>query len=183
MPSRNIIKTYVPNGFYHIYNRGVEKRDIFQSKVDYIFFLKTLKKSIDKSNVSVLCYCLMPNHFHLLIKQSDRRDITKLMRVLGSKYTTYFNYKYERVGRLFQGTYKARLIKTDEDLLNISSYIHNNPGRIGLNPKTYEYSSLKLYIGKAASDWTNTRTIKSYCNIEQYNDFVVRTRDFEVALG
>lgn len=135
--------------YYHLYNRGVEKRDIFLGRRDYLRFLETLGyyrktplpmklsdfrrgviklKEIDNQTelVRILCYCLMPNHFHLLVQQMIDGGISQFLRKVSDSYTRYFNTKYERIGSLFQGSFKARLIETDEYLLHLSKYIHRN---------------------------------------------------------
>ena len=149
MPGRNVIKTYVKNGFYHIYNRGVDKRVIFLDDQDYIYFLFLLKQYLSKElkvfnlktkkyevinneksidfKIQLLSYCLMPNHFHLLVKQLEHRSIDEFMRKLCTSYSLYFNKKYKRQGTLFQGRYKAVLIETEKQLIHVSRYIHLNP--------------------------------------------------------
>src|SRR3989344_8907196 len=155
MPKKNSIKTYVKNGYYHIYNRGVEKRTIFEEDFDYKVFLNYLKEYLEPVNetkkrktiftlkggsfqgvphqpknyfqrIELIAFCLMPNHFHLLIKQNDQKVIEHFMRSLATRYSMYFNKKYKRVGKLFQGHYKAVLVSDDRQLLHLSRYIHLN---------------------------------------------------------
>ena len=126
MPSRNVIKQYVKNGIYHIYNRGVEKRVIFLNKHDVNVFKRYLKEASADQDIEIISKAIIKNHFHLLIKQRNKRDIVRFMTSLGTRYTLYFNYKYNRVGRLFQGTYKARLKKGTLELETIKKYIENN---------------------------------------------------------
>lgn len=158
MPSRNTIKYYEPDQYYHVYNRGVEKRIIFLDNEDYVVFLGLIKKYLtgeslqNTSNrhkfrhlgdeVILLSYCLMPNHFHMLMHQTSKDGISKFMRKLATGYAMYFNNKYDRVGGLFQGRYKASLISTDPYLSHISRYIHLNPK----NYADYPYSSLQYYV-------------------------------------
>lgn len=163
MASRNSRKVYSENSYYHIYNRGVEKRLIFLDNQDYYIFLSYLKEYLlpkdeqklsqqlsnpntsykEKSKIlrllrlnnfadeiMLLAYCLMPNHFHLLIKQKSHNSIDKFMNSLGVRYTMYFNRKYKRVGALCQDVYKAVLIENEPQLLYLSSYIHRNPGNM-----------------------------------------------------
>lgn len=152
MPARNIVKTYIENGYYHAYNRGVEKRNIFLDEQDYSVFLHFLKQYLSPpqrkgiyltmtgldlvrprpiqtlyDEIDLLAYCLIPNHYHLLLEQKTIDGMTKLLRRLCTSYSMYFNKKYDRVGSLFQGTYKAALIDRDEYLLHLSRYIHLNP--------------------------------------------------------
>src|SRR3990167_6729479 len=136
MPSENIIKDYIEDGYYHIYNRGVEKREIFLDEQDCTVFLHYLKlylspieelKQLDLPGLRVLkfirlnlsqeidlqSFALMPNHIHLQVKQQTIDGIVKLMKRLATAYVMYFNKKYRRVGSLFQNRYKAALVKTD----------------------------------------------------------------------
>jgi len=181
MPGKNVVKIYKQNSFYHIYNRGVEKRQIFLNKRDYETFLKQLKVSSIKTKASILCFCLMTNHFHILVGQKEPRAIEKLMRSLITKYVLYFNYKYSRVGRLFQSTYKARLIGSEEDLLNTSAYIHNNPRKDNpkINLENYLYSSFPEYMSKNVNTWLSVEQIKMHFLVENYKSYVDRMGNFE----
>lgn len=172
--------------FYHIYNRGVEKRTIFQNSSDYKRFLILLyiansdrplhikdfgiinpfeeifKKERGEPLVNIGAYCLMPNHFHLLITPLVEGGISKFMLKLQTGYSMYFNKKNDRVGALFQGTFKSRHIDNDEYLRYIYAYIHLNPAKLKnsewkTQPKNflkqlkkfiieYPYSSLKDYL-------------------------------------
>jgi len=197
--SRNSVKIYIDNSFYHIYNRGVEKRDIFLDDQDYSTFLSYLqtylspkdekglseiiisKKSTpedkDKAvkllrlknyneNIELVCYALMPNHFHLLIRQR-RNAFNHLMNSLGTRYGMYFNRKYNRIGVLFQDVYKAVYIETDEQLLHLSRYINLNPLRT-LNLPINKWNeapypcSLPEYLNKRQTDWIKTHYILDY---------------------
>ncbi len=213
MPAKNIIKQYVEDGFYHVYNRGVEKRIIFIDDQDYRVFLHLLKFYLSpflkennnqhpltvltgfnpvrlrplqslNNDVELLAYCLMPNHFHLLIKQLSIDGMTKLMRRLITTYSMYFNRRYKRVGHLFQGTFKAALIQEDSYLLHLSRYIHINPKELsdkGLNPVNYLYSSYGYYLGNKTVNWIKPQIILEYFestdllipkNINSYKKFV-----------
>ncbi len=126
MPGQNILKNYVSEGYYHIYNRGVEKRDIFLEEKDYYIFHKYLFEAVSKNNMILLDHVYVKNHFHLLIFQNKERDIEKMMRSACIRYVLYFNFKYGRVGHLFQGRYKARLLSSLEDLTTIRNYFEKN---------------------------------------------------------
>ena len=185
MPSRNVVKEYVPDAFYHVYNRGVEKRDIFLDDQDYTVFLGLLKKFLvgappSKTNrhapktygdtLDLLAYCLMPNHYHLLFFQSDERALSGFMRSLTTAYAMYFNDRYQRVGPLFQGTFKASQILEDSYLEHITRYIHLNPE----NYREYPYSSLPNYLGHKQSIWLKSqRVLELFGNDTQaYAEFV-----------
>ena len=157
MPGGNAQKQYVEDNYYHIYNRGVEKRSIFQDSQDYGVFLSYLKeyllpkdehglrdllsnpnityKERDKilkllrlnnfaGEITLIAFCLMPNHFHFLVHQKSANSIDQFINSFGTRYTMYFNKKYKRVGKLYQGTYKAVIVTTDQQLLELTRYIH-----------------------------------------------------------
>lgn len=190
MPSKNIVKIYAPQAYYHIYNRGVEKRVIFTDDQDYKVFLTYLKealsqppdrlaKRIDVSfkgstfkgiprlpknlykRIELIAFVLMPNHFHLLLHQLGERDIKKFMQSVATRYSIYFNKRHDRVGRLFQGIYKASLVDSEGYLLYLSRYIHRNPLEIGKN-LTDAYSSYTAYLGKRTLGWLNPTIVMSY---------------------
>ncbi|MFZ5366298.1 MAG: transposase [Patescibacteria group bacterium] len=197
MPAKNTIKIYIENGHYHVYNRGVEKRDIFLDEQDYKVFLHFLKRYLtappespdriqpgwkfdlfDKLNL--IAYCLMPNHFHLLIKQLTKEAMAEFIRALSNSYIRYFNEKYERIGPLFQGTYKAVLVETEPYLLHLTRYIHLNP--IELEPgevkpgtrfnlgeilERYSYSSYGEYLGKRKTVWIHSEEILAFFKTAQ----------------
>ncbi|MDZ7744318.1 MAG: transposase [Candidatus Saccharibacteria bacterium] len=185
MPSKNAVKQYVEQSFYHVYNRGVEKRNIFIDDQDYAVFLNLLKRYLspeehkdDRGNiyesyaerVELLAFCLMPNHFHLLFYlNSDPKAIAKMMQKVTSSYTTYFNKRHVRVGHLLQGVYKASHILEDAYLLHISRYIHLNPESY----KSWEFSSLPYYINGWRSDWVKPgRILELFDGTESYENFI-----------
>ncbi|CAN5384309.1 hypothetical protein BH10PAT3_BH10PAT3_2720 [soil metagenome] len=190
MPSRNTIKEYEPQTYYHIYNRGVEKRNIFLDKQDYVVFLSYIKRHlgiavvVNQQNahaypnyhqyLKLLAFCLMPNHFHMLIYQDlDETAITRLIRSVCTAYTMYFNKKYKRVGHLFQGRFKASRISSDAYVQHISRYIHMNPN----NYMNYKWSSLPYYLSKQSVDWVDpTLIINMFNSKEEYFLFV---KDYE----
>lgn len=184
MPSKNAVKQLQEGAFYHVYNRGVEKRSIFNTKKDYRVFLALLESrvsapagfSLGKAPLSfygkihVLAFCLMPNHFHLLIQQKEKYDMSLFMKSLSNAYVLYFNRQYDRVGSLFQGAYKAALVNDERHLMQVSAYIHRNPISLKEDICHYPYSSYKLYQEKSRS-WLRTDYLeglaggmKSYCS-------------------
>lgn len=118
---------FTPQGFYHVYNRGHNKQTIFYDAKDHQRYLKRLSEYLQKHEVTLLAYCLMSNHVHLLLRQDGDESVDRFIHRLHTAYTMYFNKKYERVGAVFQGRFKAKLIDTDEYLLHVSRYIHINP--------------------------------------------------------
>lgn len=203
MPSINVYKNFVKNGVYHAYNRGVEKRKIFLDDQDYRVFLHLLKYYLSptdkqavnpvittgntklirprplknlKNEVNLIAYCLMPNHFHLLLMQKTIDGMTKLLRRVCTTYAMYFNRRYNRVGYLFQGRYKAAKVDDDAGLLYISRYIHLNPGdskMTGYDPVSYPYSSFTYFLGKKFAKWLHPQlVIKLVDKNKSYQDFV-----------
>ncbi len=135
-------------GYYHIYNRGNHRQDVFLEKADYIGYLERLRKYKEKHKISIICYCLMPNHFHLLVRQDGQSPLYKFIHSLHTSYSMYFNRKYDKVGHLFQNRFKQKEITDDKYLLQLSAYIHLNPLTAGLVDKLedYQWSSYLDYI-------------------------------------
>lgn len=185
MPAKNTVKVYIDDTFYHVYNRGQNKQEIFLEDSDYKVFIRLIKRylSADReprkvgspyptfiNDVELHAYCLMPNHFHLLLFQKQNGGVTNLMRAVATSYSMYFNEKYERIGPLFQGKFKASPIYKDAYLHHISRYIH-------LNPSDYEewpYSSLHFYMSDATPAWIKTAHILGLFNNDKriYRDFI-----------
>ncbi|HAL50409.1 MAG: hypothetical protein UU40_C0003G0035 [Candidatus Uhrbacteria bacterium GW2011_GWD2_41_121] len=118
----------VNDGFYHIYNRSVDKQPLFKSDYDRKFFLYNLKRfNKSKQLVDIVCYCLMDNHFHLLLRQKIDGGISKFMQKIGISSTVRYNDISRRTGCIFEGPYKVKEIDNDGYLLHISRYIHLNP--------------------------------------------------------
>lgn len=209
MPAKNRIKEYQANSYYHIYNRGVEKRIIFLDEQDENVFLNYLKEYLlpkdekfieslysspnstppDKDRalkllrlnnffeeITILAYCLMPNHFHFLIKQKSADSIDKFMNSIATRYTMYFNKKYKRVGPLFQGVYKAVLVNTNEQLLHLSRYIHKQAIDTGIKLSSYEN-----YLGVKENPWIHPSEILSFfsptSDCLSYKEFVEGNTD------
>lgn len=184
MPSINSVKEFANDQYYHVYNRGIDKRVIFLDEQDYTVFLGLLKKYLtgintDKTNrhafmsfegkIELLSYCLMPNHFHLFFYQTDKDALTQLMRRIGTGYVMYFNNRYSRSGRLFQGIYKASCVDKDNYLHHVSRYIHLNPD----NYQSYPYSSLDYYLGNKKSEWVKPdRILELFDSKEEYMNFI-----------
>lgn len=197
MPAKNVVKFYISNSIYHIYNRGVEKRKIFLEDQDYKVFLSYIKEYLSPikqgvtlqyrelrglycDEIILLAFCLMPNHFHILIKQKDKYSIKKFTRSLFTRYSMYFNKKYDRVGKLLQGAYKATNVIDKEHLLYVSKYIHLNPSEIAKN-LTQTYSSYSDYLGMTNTPWLNKQIVldefnkssyMKYHKIKSYKQFV-----------
>ncbi|OGP09119.1 MAG: hypothetical protein A2048_10810 [Deltaproteobacteria bacterium GWA2_45_12] len=218
MPSRNSQKTYFKNGYYHLYNRGVEKRIIFSDPQDYSVFIGYLKEYLSPKNldelykkladknsnwaekekilrslrmnnfyqeIELLSYCLMPNHFHLLIKQRSEKAIDSFLNSLLTRYVMYFNKKNQRVGHLFQDVYKGVVVTSEGQLAHLSRYIHRNPLSLDkeLSRKHQRaYTSLPEYLNERKTDWIKTDDVIStfsQTGKNSYQSFVNEFDDLE----
>lgn len=148
-------------GFYHVTSRGNERKDIFKSRKDREKFLSYLDSAVERYGAVIHAYCLMTNHYHLLI-ETPRGNLSQIMRHINGAYTTYFNVKRKRSGHLFQGRYKAIVVEADEYALELSRYMHLNPVRAGMvsRPQDHEWSSYRSYAGLAVKpQWLTQEVI------------------------
>ena len=213
MPSRNL--PLVEDAYYHIFNRGVNRQEIFFNKRNYRHFLKALdyyrylkppisfsrintlstkdwenfsmSKFAHQKNVSIVCYCLMPNHFHLILQQTSEEGISTFMRRATNSYTKYLNKRENRTGPLFEGVFKSRLIETDQHLLHLSRYIHLNPYTSFLIKNhedllNYPWSSLKDYLSSNENLMPKIEkeiVTDQFENYEEYKKFVLDQSDYQ----
>lgn len=188
---------FANNEYYHIFNRGVDKRNIFMNEQDFIRFFQSIEEfntlspigsiyenSFKKNNqlghsvskcenlVEFVAYCLNQNHYHFILKQVADRGIEKFMHRLGMGYAKYFNEKNERSGALFQGPYKAIHVSTNEYLLHLSAYVNLNDKVHKLGHRVSK-SSLEEYLGeKSVGGFCNKDIIiNQFNNIDQYKKF------------
>ncbi len=173
--------TFAEGEYYHIYNRGVEKRDVFLDEKDYQRFQKLLffangtqpivyklvqgltldKVELKETLVHIGAYVLMPNHFHILVQAKNDNSLSEFMQKLTTGYTMYFNKKYKRVGPLFQGAFKAEHVDRDEYLKYLFAYIHLNPVKMidalwkenGITDPLRTKKYLQEYTYSSYDDW------------------------------
>lgn len=198
MPGKNVLKNYKPNSYYHVYNRGVAKQNIFRDVDDYKKFLSYLKLYLTQSDlqgsslkemkvapsrrlknyfgkVRLHAYCLMPNHYHMLFYQTEIDGINYFMRSFATKYSMYFNRKYNRVGPLYENIFKAVEVESENQLIYLSKYIHRNP--VDILPSRmflegYKYSSYPNYLRRFFQSWVEINEILSYFTKQSYKKFV-----------
>lgn len=203
MASRKIV--LATNEYYHVFNRGVARQPTFFGKKDYKRLLLTLSyyrfinapgklsrflslskdtrndiiKDLEKNQktiVEIVCYALMPNHIHLLLKQTSDGGITTFMSKTTNSYTKYVNTKQKRVGDLFQGVFKAVRVETNEQLLHLSRYIHLNPVVSYVIPDEelfdYPWSSLSDYVEDRSSFISHHIVTDQFKTHEEYKQFV-----------
>ncbi len=194
------------DSYYHVFNRGVEKRLTFMNRRElsralellyfYQFSLTPVRfsyfkdLSVDKQRniievmiasgkiADVIAYCLMPNHFHLLLKQRKENGIPTFISNFTNAYTKYFNTKNDRVGPLFQGIFKAVFVETDEQLIHLTRYIHINPFVSSIveltNLRNYPWSSYRAYISEEKDSMLNGEEVEKMRKlIPNYESFVM----------
>ena len=195
MPSRNVLKIDIANSYYHVYARGASRQEIFREDSDYYIFLSLFRRYLSDEaikdsagmpyaklgeDIELLCYCLMPNHFHLLVYQVNEHAMQRLMRGVMTAYSRYFNKKYDRSGGLFESRYKASLVSTDLYLMHISRYIHLNPK----DWQNYPYSSLEGYLYGHNKDWLREgRIIELFASRKAYGEFVADYESIKESLS
>lgn len=215
-------KPLANNEYYHIYNRGVDKREVFLEEKDFSRFLLAMNLLNDKEDgamikwrdyknyvknanindflklnfrrreylVDIVSYCLMSNHYHMILKQRTEKGIEKFLQKLGTSYTKYFNEKYERNGALFQGRFKSSLIKSEGLLSRLSIYVSCNSEVHKISSaKKYQWCSFPHHIGKEKNDLVRDEEFRgdfrSVSELEKYAgeniaDFQERKQDQDV---
>ena len=146
-----------PGAFYHVTSRGNERKAVFKSPRDRTKFLEYLKTATLRYDAVIHAYCLMDNHYHLLL-ETPSGNLTQIMHHVNGAYTIYYNVKRRRSGHLFQGRYKAILVDADEYAKELSRYIHLNPVRAKIveRPEEYNWSSYQDYTGaRKPHEWLN----------------------------
>ena len=202
--------------YYHIFNRGVDKRCTFEGKKDYQRFIESIvyymfqpkiriseyyrlpqiaRKEIRKAIllsplcISLVSYCVMPNHFHFLLRQETENGISNYLRRLIESYTRYFNTIHKRKGHLFEREFKAVLIDSDEELLHVSRYIHLNPATAYLVSNAHEnefypWSSLQYFIGHSPSYIHSEKILGHFKDGKiGYSKFVADQLDYQRTLN
>jgi len=152
-----------PGAFYHVTSRGNEQKDIFKSEADSEKFLAYLESATERYGAVFHAYCLMSNHYHLMIETPDG-NLSRIMKHINNSYTNYFNFKRKRAGHLLQGRYKAILIEADTYAAELSRYIHLNPLRAKMvsSPEEYKWSSYRFYSEGAGPSWLSTGFVLGY---------------------
>lgn len=158
-------------GYFHVIVRGVGKQILFENDKDYGYYLGLLEKYSDETKVVVCAYCLMENHVHLLVHDTNN-ELAEFMKKMGVCYAAYYNGKYERTGHLFQDRFLSEAVETREYMLTVFRYILNNPAAAGLCPASeYLWSSYRLY--GASESFVNTTLLENWIgDWERYEAFI-----------
>jgi len=207
----------VTKEIYHIVNRGVNHIPIFEDQRDYNRFLQissyyqfveppikyslftklpaytreTLQKELNQKNhklISLLAFCLMPNHFHLLLRQEKNEGISRFLANIQNSYTRYYNTRHGRIGHLFQGQFKAVRVASENQLLHTSRYIHLNPYSSFVvksfdQLKEYPWSSLSQYIDGAQGLCDRRPVLSNFSSKAKYLEFVENQKDYQMTLA
>ena len=162
---------------YHITSRGDDRKKIFLDQTDYRKFLEYLKTAKEKFKFYLYCYCLMGNHYHLLL-ETIQPNISNIMQYINTSYTTYYNIKRKRCGHLFQGRYKSILVEADAYFLELTRYIHLNPvkAKVVTVPEEYLWSSCKEYLSKKGDGLIDRDRIAKYLDMQavDYRNFILQ---------
>lgn len=179
------LRIMYPDAWYHVMNRGRRGERIFESNDDYERFLGVMREAVELFALRVSAFCLMPNHYHLLVQTPDA-NIDRCMRHINGVYTQRFNSTHGLDGILFRGRYKSILVSEDRYLLQLVRYIHRNPVRAGMVERVeeYEWSSHKAYVGHAKKwDWLNKQFVLAMLSndpdqeVSQYRKFMGESED------
>lgn len=174
------LRVEFPEAFYHVTSRGNERKVVFRSTRDREKFLSYLESAHHRYGAVIHVYCLMENHYHLLL-ETPRGNLSQILHHINGAYTTYFNIKRGRSGHLFQGRFKGILVERDAYCEELSRYIHLNPVRAGLakSPSEYQWSSYRHYVGEEREpEWLTTELVLGYfggrgrSGYKRYREFV-----------
>lgn len=174
------LRIQYPGAVYHITSRGNERKAVFKSRRDREKFIGYLQSATERYGAAIYCFCLMDNHYHLLM-ETPEGNLSQVMQHINGSYTTYYNVKRKRAGHLFQGRYHAILVEAGAYALELSRYIHLNPVRAGIatRPEDHLWSSYIHYIdGRNQPDWLQASPILAYLSQKEadarrrYQEFV-----------
>jgi putative transposase len=140
---------YFPGGVYHIYNRGHSRLSIFREPTNYLFVLRNIKKYLGELNLTLPAYCLMPNHYHFLVRQNGDQPAGRLSQRVFNGYSKAHNKRYQHSGTIFEGPYRVKPVFEENFILHLCRYMHANPVKDGLvaHPADWPYSNYLEWVG------------------------------------
>ena len=164
MPKRPRRPQFLPGCYYHLFNRGAHRQSIFRQEADYFSVLQRMKAAARLYQIAVIAYCLMPNHYHFLVRQDGPQRAGRLAQSVFNGYSNAFNQRYAHQGTLFAGPYQALLVENDRHLRHVCRYIHGNPVKDGfaLAPELWPYSNYLEWIGQRQGTLVDRAFIAQY---------------------
>ena len=141
---------YLSGSYYHFYNRGRSRLSIFREEDNYLFVLRKIKHYLPILELTMIAYCLMPNHYHFLVRQDGEPSAGLLPQRVFNSYPKAYNKRYSHSGTLFEGNYHVKQVQSDTHLMHLCRYIHGNPVKDGMvsNPANWPYSNYLEWIGE-----------------------------------
>jgi REP element-mobilizing transposase RayT len=173
MPKRKV--PFAPGNYYHIYNRGINKARIFFNGDNYKYCLRQVQRHREKYGAAIIAYCLMPNHYHFLLRQEGEQKLSRFISALFNGYVQAVNRQQDRSGPLFEGRFKNKHIDKESYLIHLCRYIHANPVRAGLvsAPEAWPYSNYREWIGLRSGTLIDHDFVDTFFpNREGYQTFV-----------
>jgi REP element-mobilizing transposase RayT len=161
--------------YFHVYNRGINHSKIFLEPLNYSYFLRRIEENLDCTQLKIIAYCLMPNHYHFILKQIVPSAMSNFIKGVCDGYTKALNKKYNRSGHLFEGKYKLKNIDDSSYLVHLSCYVHLNPVSSGIvnQPENWEYSSCRAYLGIAPNTMISPEIVlNQFANIHAYKKYL-----------
>jgi REP element-mobilizing transposase RayT len=138
-------RSYKPNAYYHVYNRGNNKKIVFRNEKDKSFFIGNLISYSKKYKITLESYCIMRNHYHIILKTGVRPEqLSRMMQAFSTQFAQYINRKYNLVGHVFQGRYQAKYLRRRNDLLRTKKYLKSNPVKASYTERAEDYRWLKI---------------------------------------
>ena len=170
--------SWVPGHYYHLYNRGAHKLSIFPEEKNYIYLLGKIKKYLLELQLTLIAYCLMPNHYHFLVRQDGDFEAGLLPQRVFNSYSKAYNKAYAHSGTLFEGRYKAKLVSSNNYLLHLCRYIHANPVKDGLvqNLEEWQFSNYPDWIGERNGKLVDKQFVEEY--FPKSSDYVEFVQDY-----
>ena len=155
---------FIQGHYYHVYNRGANRRPIFRTEENYCFLLRRVKKYAASFSISIIAYCLMPNHYHFLLRQDNTHTISRFVQAVFNSYTKAFNKMFERSGTLFEGPFRAIMVGRDEYLIHLCRYIHRNPLDAGLvdHPIQWPFSNYQEWVEQRAGTLVDRALVREW---------------------
>ncbi|NQW30180.1 MAG: transposase [Ignavibacteria bacterium] len=169
MPRRKI--QFYSGGLYHVLNRGAFKHRVFEKDKYCREFLRLLKTYSERFQISIVAYCIMPNHFHLVVRQEGPHSVSIFMRCVSHRFAMYYNLMQKKTGVVFEDRFKCISVSDDSYMYTLISYVHLNPvkARLCKHPKDWLYSNFNAFVGKKADTITNSIAVHDlFGDLESY---------------